>query len=373
MRFAKGIFFVAIFTVLLFASSLTLAQDSNLFYENELAQVQKMILDSGYNWIAGQTSISILTPEEREKYLGLKITEQMKQKWEALLQAPILPLSALPTSFDWRLKNGVTPVRNQGGCGSCWAFSAVGEFEAMIYIYDGKLMDLSEQQILSCNTVGDGCGGGWMTTAYQIFKNPGAIAETCMPYHANDSDPCIQNSCQIKGKIKSWFSVAENVQAIKSALMTAPVSCAMMVYSDFNYYKGGCYEHSSADEVNHAVLIVGYDDNMCNGQGAWIVKNSWGTGWGVSGYFYIKYGSVRIGSYATIVDYQPQFPRGDVTEDGIVDISDIIFLINRFFYSGSAPRLTRLGDVDCTESITLEDVIYIINYVFHSGPAPCYP
>jgi len=147
----------------------------------------------------------------------------------------------------------------------------------------------------------------------------------------------------------------------------------MMVYSDFNYYKGGCYEHSSADEVNHAVLIVGYDDNMCNGQGAWIVKNSWGTGWGVSGYFYIKYGSVRIGSYATIVDYQPQFPRGDVTEDGIVDISDIIFLINRFFYSGSAPRLTRLGDVDCTESITLEDVIYIIDYVFHSGPAPCYP
>jgi hypothetical protein len=373
MQPGKTIFFVVICSIIFLMSGLALAQDNNLFYENELAQIQKTIQDSGYSWIAGPTSVSILPPEEREKYLGLKITKEFKQKWEALPSAPVLPLSALPSSFDWRTKNGVTPVKNQGSCGSCWAFSAVAEVEAMIYLYDIRLLDLSEQQILSCNTANDGCDGGWMTTAYQVIKSIGAVSETCMPYHANDTDPCIQSSCQVLGKIKGWYNVAENVQAIKSALITGPVSSAMMVYSDFYSYKGGCYEHPSSAEPNHAVLIVGYDDAMCNGQGAWIVKNSWGTGWGVSGYLYIKYGTARIGSYATIVDYQPQFPRGDANEDGVVDIGDIVLLINHIFYAGPSPRFTRLGDANGDEMITIEDTVFLINYVFYQGTAPLYP
>jgi hypothetical protein len=112
----------------------------------------------------------------------------------------------------------------------------------------------------------------------------------------------------VLAKLTGWVPVNNNVNAIKTALQTGPVSCAMTVYNDFNYYSGGCYEHDGFDPINHAVLIVGWDDTLCDGTGAWIVKNSWGPGWGMGGFFYIRYNSCYIGYATALVNYVPPGP-----------------------------------------------------------------
>ncbi len=302
---------------LFLASSLAIARDE---VDQEIEEVQRMIREKGYHWTAGRTSVSELSEAERQKLLGLKIPEWYDEWFRNAkkLQAP--PHMYFPEVFDWRDSAGVTPVKDQGGCGSCWAFGALGALEAMAKIYGEKELDLSEQQILSCKSYGWGCDGGWMSYAYDLFQEFGSVAEECMPYHANDTDPCIQESCEVLAKITGWTPVAQNVEAIKTALLTGPVCCAMTVYYDFFHYTGGCYEHDGFDPCNHAVLIVGWNDTLCAGEGAWIVKNSWGTNWGMDGYFYIKYNSCNIGYATDLISYIPPGPFVNL-EDYSVDDS----------------------------------------------------
>ncbi len=271
-----------------------------------LDQVQRMIIEKGYSWTAGRTSVSGLSDEEFQRLLGVVVSpryeEGMKKTGEFTLKSP----ASFPTVFDWRDSSGVTPVKNQAGCGSCWDFCATAAFESMIKIYDGWEVDLSEQHVLSCNLYGGNCEtGGWMSDAYELFMHFGGIYESCMPYHANDTDPCIQLTCEVVDKIQGWSGVPNDVNSIKTALLTGPVASAMTVYNDFRYYTGGCYENSGTSSVNHGVLIIGWADTSCGGEGAWICKNSWGTGWGLGGFFYIKYGSCNIGYGVDLINYTP--------------------------------------------------------------------
>lgn len=323
--------FASLTLLLIILFNLSIASDPPQNTDDQrLLEVQKRIEGKGYNWIAKKTSISDLSEKDFQKLLGLRIPEgyEEKRKDRKLfkLQKPL----DLPQVFDWRDEDGVTPVRHQGSCGSCWAFAAQGAFEAMIKIYDSTGYDLSEQQILSCNVYGAGCDGGWMDYAYELFRSYGSVLESCMPYTAKDTVNCSQLSCEVVDKIQGWNYIATDVNSIKASLLTGPVACAMTVFDDFKYYGGGCYENPGQDPVNHAVLIVGWDDTVCSGEGAWIVKNSWGTGWGENGYFYIKYGSCNIGYSATLLDYTPANPTQlaykscEVTDstgnnDGIID------------------------------------------------------
>jgi len=302
-----------------------------------LEQVRSMIEQRGYHWTAGKTSVSELSAEEFQKLLGIVVPRRYEERLEQIQRLKILAPGNLPSVFDWRDSSGVTPVKSQGGCGSCWDFCATAAFEAMIQIYDGRLVDLSEQHVLSCNLYDGSCGGGWMSNAYELFMNFGGVYESCMPYHANDTDPCIHLSCEVVDRIQGWTDIPNDVSSIKTAVLTGPVACAMTVYNEFMYYTGGCYENPGLDPVNHGVLIVGWDDSQCGGQGAWICKNSWGTGWGEDGFFYIRYGSCRIGYGAQLVNYTPTphtllvykdhqaaDPAGD--DDGIIDPDENISL-----------------------------------------------
>jgi hypothetical protein len=209
--------------------------------------------------------------------------------------------------FDWRLLEGVTPVKDQGSCGSCWAFGATGAFESAYYIAEGVIPDFSEQVLVSCDENSNGCDGGWTGSAYNFFSIYGAYDESCMPYHATDTEPCAMDTCDPVCYLQGYQLVPNNVSAIKNMLMIGPVSTSFTVYDDFYSYQGGCYEHADTDPTNHAVVIVGWDDNECNGEGAWIVKNSWGAGWGgpnCMGYFKIKYASAAIGSGTMLPVYQ---------------------------------------------------------------------
>jgi C1A family cysteine protease len=106
-----------------------------------------------------------------------------------------------------------------------------------------------------------------MEDCYDLFHDYGAVDESCMPYHANDNIPCTQDNCVPRAHLLQYIDIPNNVNAIKNALMIGPVSTTFTVYDDFYGYSGGCYEHDGNDPINHAVLIVGWNDNMCDGRG----------------------------------------------------------------------------------------------------------
>lgn len=175
--------------------------------------------------------------------------------------------------------------------------------ESHIAIYEGRFEDLSEQQILSCNPYGAGCGGGWAEAAYAVFKDSGAVHENCMPYETRDDLPCEMDVCFIHGHISGYSSVSNNVTAIKQVLLTGPVWTGIEIVDRFYDYVGGCFNWEDVVIGYHAVLIVGWDDTKCGGEGAWIIKNSWGRSWGLDGYGYVKYGANGIGSPTYRIDY----------------------------------------------------------------------
>jgi hypothetical protein len=271
----------------------------------EVLRIQDEIVRQGMDWQAGQTSMMDIPLDERYHYLGVVIPDEAARRFAILDSLPSPPLLATEAVFDWRLLGGVTPVKNQGGCGSCWDFAATGAFESAYLVATGDVPDFSEQQVLSCNTGGSSCAGGWSGDAYDLFRAFGAVDEICMPYEANDTVPCIQESCDNVTPLITYYDIPNDVNAIKNALYLSPLSTGIMVYDDFYAYSGGCYEHIDENMINHMVVIVGWDDQMCDGEGAWIVKNSWGEGWGLDGFFYIKYGSASIGSYTQRPLYRP--------------------------------------------------------------------
>ena len=274
----------------------------------KIDRINRTIEEKGYSWTAGRTSVSGLTDEEFDRLLGLRLPPDFDERRElAAREGRLVTVPegmSLPPAFDWRAQGGVTPIKSQGNCGSCWAFCAAAAFESQILIYSGLEEDLSEQAVVSCNPEGDDCGGGWMETAYDLFINEGAVREPCMPYHEVDTDPCAQAPCEVAAYLDSYYYVDDTVEAIKTAMLGGPVACAIAVCGGFSSYTGGCYDEDCS-EINHGVLLVGWDDSMCGGDGAWIMKNSWGPDWGDGGYMYIKYGSCYIGYATDGLNYTP--------------------------------------------------------------------
>jgi len=227
-------------------------------------------------------------------------------------------LSALPTSFNWCNQNGCTPIRDQGNCGSCWAFGTVGPLESNILIKDGLSKDLAEQYLVSCNTDGWGCNGGWWAHDYHLSKIPpgepaaGAVYEADFPYQASDV-PCNPPHPHHE-KITSWAYVGNDSSVpptadIKQAIYTyGPVAAAVCAGPSFQAYSGGIFQTNESSYcsggVNHAIVLVGWDDTG----GYWILRNSWGTSWGESGYMRIKYGISNVGYAANYVVYNAAGP-----------------------------------------------------------------
>jgi hypothetical protein len=282
----------------------------------ELEAVQKAIRDSGARWVAGETRMSRLPPEERRKYLGAR---SLPLPTEA--DAPSrFTAQDLPSRLDWRNHKGenwVTPVKDQGPCGSCWAFSAVGAMESAIAIRaknPSLTLDLSEQFLLSCG-IGS-CDGAWTPLTVALLKSMGTVDEACFPYSADDSIPCDDRCSDWSGRIRkldAWSFVPNNVEAIRSALNQTVLSTTFQVYTDFYYYTGGVYEHVWGDyEARHAVVMVGYDAI----EHAWILKNSWDPYWGDHGYCRILWGDSGIGGDTTLLLYSNPC---DDDEDGYTD------------------------------------------------------
>ncbi|KAL3882323.1 hypothetical protein ACJMK2_028677 [Sinanodonta woodiana] len=197
--------------------------------------------------------------------------------------------TVVPDYVDWRQQGYVTPVKDQGHCGSCWAFSSTGSLEGQHFRKTGQLISLSEQQLLDCSSgFGNmGCDGGNVAWAFAYIQSFGGVeSEQDYPYVAK-----VQNCMSQKSKVAATCSGCIHTKfESESSLQLAvgevgPVSVSIYVGASFQHYQGGVYDDPSCKgTINHAVLIVGYGTDAGTGKDYWLVKNSWGTRWGENGY-----------------------------------------------------------------------------------------
>ncbi len=262
---------------------------------HELFDVQQANQEKSTRWTAGETEISRMSNADRRLRLGhVKNTNTMGMP---MLGAPAPEKAAsYPTALDWRSNGGdyVTSIKDQGNCGSCWAFASVAALES-VYLIEAKEsggnFNESEQIMVSCSGAGS-CSGGSTNLAAEWLRSTGDAPATYYPYTAtNGSCAAALSGWQAQTKkIVSWAWVtttSPTVAQLKAGLNTyGPLVTTMAVYQDFYYYTSGIYEHASgAFEGYHAIELIGYNDA---GQ-YFIVKNSWGTGWGEQGLFQIGY------------------------------------------------------------------------------------
>uniref|UniRef100_A0A670KCB3 Cathepsin L1-like n=1 Tax=Podarcis muralis TaxID=64176 RepID=A0A670KCB3_PODMU len=204
---------------------------------------------------------------------------------------------SLPSSVDWRSKGYVTPVKDQGSCGSCWAFSATGALEGYLARTTGRLVSLSEQNLVDCSWKqgNQGCNGGWPSWAFQyVMDNHGLDSEQSYPYVGQDL-ACTYKSADLAVRINGYVDIPSNDEAaLQEAVATyGPVTVALDA-SDFHFYSSGVFDYPNCGtSLNHAVLAVGYGTQ--NGTPYWIIKNSWGPNWGEGGYILLKRGSNQCG------------------------------------------------------------------------------
>lgn len=217
----------------------------------------------------------------------------------SLDQTQLSVTQSLPAAYTGYFSS----IKNQGSCGSCWAFAAVGLLECMIVKKDGIDVDLSEQHMLSCNPYDWGCNGGYWPNDFLI--DPGSPLESCFPYVA-DEVPCV-TTCAYPYHIQSWAFVTEDnvvppTDSIKQAIYTyGAVQAGIYADSFFQFYNSGVFNNckKNVKYTNHAIILCGWDD----AKGAWLLKNSWGTGWGEDGFMWIQYGCNRVGEGANYFIY----------------------------------------------------------------------
>jgi C1A family cysteine protease len=284
-----------------------------------LESLQQEMRDGDHTYSVGYNPALEYSPEQ---LCGLWEPEEGYEELPAAeLEAPT---ATLPSYLDWRHSGGVTPIKNQGGCSSCWAFGTVGPLESQIKLRCGVETDIAEQYLVSCNLQGYSCNRGWFAHQYHLNTfgfsetEAGAVLESSFPYQAAEV-PC-PGSHSHPYKLSDWnFVGTENksswtnptIQQIKQAIYThGPIAATVCAGNKFTGYIGGvfntdetsfCLQQSPPANVNHGVVLVGWNDDQGADKGYWILRNSWGVGWGESGYMNIRYGISKVGYAANYV------------------------------------------------------------------------
>jgi len=294
-----------------------------------ISEINEIIKQQGALWVAKENPISKLSDEEFKKLLSLKpptqkYLDRMEQPKKVTTKS-VAGADGLPDFFDWRDyhgKNYITPIGDQMGCGSCWAFAAIASLEGSVNAFYNNPnidLDLSEQDLVSCFH-GTGCDGIHDYEIEEIFssyfQNTGVATEECFSYTATNDD--CNNKC-LNWQESAWKTLGyesvdlsanlqERVNNIKQAIINhGPVEVGMMVYDDLRSYDGGIYSRVSSQFIfYHAVTIVGWGNY--DGLDYWIVKNSWGNDWGEEGYFRIAVGMCWIDSWFAFAITEPNPP-----------------------------------------------------------------
>jgi len=275
-------------------------------------------------WEMGINEYSHMTYEEFVSYFNIVKKDQICTVAPPSTEKKTMKdlKGTVPASWDWRQFGIVTPVKNQGSCGSCWTFSTVGVMESHYLLkYGGKARYFSEQQLVDCAGAFDtyGCSGGLPSHSYEyIMYNGGLTTEDQYPYKGVNQTCQYKNGMQSISVVGGSINITTDEVAIAQALFeNGPTSISFTVMPDFKMYKGGIYSNSTCPngplDVNHDVVLVGYGTE--NGTDYWIIKNSWGTTFGENGYFRMQRGVnmcgiKNCGSYPqSVVDVQQAVPK----------------------------------------------------------------
>ena len=252
--------------------------------------------------VYGVTMFADLTPKEfKARYLGFR--PDLKQENDIPLQQAEIPDIDLPPKFDWREYDAVTPVKDQGHCGSCWAFSVTGNVEGQYAIKHKKLLSLSEQELVDCDRLDEGCEGGYMVNAYKSIETLGGLElETDYPYDARD-ERCHLYKNKAKVQVVSAINITSDENKMAQWLVkNGPISVAINADA-MQFYIGGVSHPfnflCNPKNLDHGVLIVGYGMSKYplfkKELPYWIIKNSWGRRWGEQGYYRVYRGDGTCG------------------------------------------------------------------------------
>ncbi|XP_040184766.1 cathepsin F [Rana temporaria] len=242
----------------------------------------------------GITKFSDLTEEEfRTLYLNPLLSSQGHR----IIKKAVIPKDPPPAQWDWREHGAVTEVKNQGMCGSCWAFSVIGNIEGQWFLKKGSLVSLSEQELVDCDGVDHACGGGLPSSAYEAIEKLGGV-ETEQDYsYQGRKQGCSFSTSKVSAYINNSVEIPKDETEIAAWLaQNGPISIALNAFAMQFYRKGISHPFKiicSPWFIDHAVLLVGYGDR--NGTPFWAIKNSWGTDWGEQGYYYLYRGSGACG------------------------------------------------------------------------------
>jgi len=264
-------------------------------FNANLVSIQAHNADATQTYKKGVNKFTGMTPKEfKSKVLGGYKTQHAQATAARTLSAPApleahVPVSALPSSLDWREKHVVTPVKDQGGCGGCWSFSAAETGESIVAIATGKLMVFSEQQILSCSTNPlqcggtGGCNGATQEIAFNYSRDAGYTLEKDYPYRGvtgkcNPAD--IKPVAHIKGYV---FLPPNNYSALMNAVVSVGPIAVSGAAEPWQSYESGVFKSNCGTDVDHAIVLVGYGTDPSAGD-YWLIRNSWSSGWGEDGY-----------------------------------------------------------------------------------------
>jgi C1A family cysteine protease len=231
---------------------------------------------------------SDMHPEEKKNFLGLKVpADHERSEW-----TPSTADRALPASLDHRTSPCLAPVKNQGSCGSCYTFAAIAPLEFSKCKQTGSPVILSEQQLVDCDTLDGGCNGGWYYNAWTYIQKTGGADRSNTYGYTGAKGSCRYNAANVGARVASFSKIAANANAMMTALQAGPIAVAFNVVDSLYQYRSGVYSDPSCTASpgypNHAVTCVGY--GTLGGQDYWVIRNSWGSGWGIGGYVLIKRG-----------------------------------------------------------------------------------
>jgi len=276
-----------------------------IFKENML-KVQFLRETERGTGIYGGSRFADLTAEEfKERHLGFypPAYNPVENLFETDTPDADIPDVELPKEFDWRKQGAVTPVKNQGACGSCWAFSVTGNVEGQYKIHHGELLSFSEQELVDCDKVDHGCNGGLPENAYEAIKRLGGLElEEEYEYDGQD-DQCTFNKSLVRVQVKGGVKISQNeTEMAQWLLVNGPISIGINANA-MQFYMGGVSHPwkflCDPSGLDHGVLIVGFGIHhyplFRKDMPFWIVKNSWGPGWGESGYYRVYRGDGTCG------------------------------------------------------------------------------
>ncbi|KAF8409888.1 hypothetical protein HHK36_002406 [Tetracentron sinense] len=239
-------------------------------------------------WLGLNEFADLSHQEFKNMYLGLK--SELPKRRESSQDFSYRDAGDFPKSVDWRKKGAVTQVKNQGACGSCWAFSTVAAVEGINQIVTGNLTSLSEQELIDCDTsFNNGCNGGLMDYAFSfIVSNGGLHKEDDYPYHMEEGTCAKEKEIQEVVTISGYEDVpANDEESLLNSLVHQPLSVAIEASDrNFQFYSGGVFSGPCGTDLDHGVAAVGYGST--NDSDYIIVKNSWGAKWGENGYIRMK-------------------------------------------------------------------------------------